>query len=221
VRRRPPKEAALTAVAAAGASAATLAWFTLAGALGGVFLTSAFSVVIGVLNHRWQARSAEEARLNQHGDRVRDERRESYIGYWRAWNKLIYDLRPVEYQVRELGRDAMPGSQWRALAEGSPGDEDQDDSDTDKAGTRKLRMLADEVWDAELAWRTAADIVLLTARPAVAAAARAHIALTDQKIEAAWQGQHHPDPDGITYRQLNDAMQADLLSPSRASQWSS
>jgi hypothetical protein len=186
-----------------------------------VFLTSAFSVVIGVLNHRWQARSAEEARLNQHGDRVRDERRESYIGYWRAWNRLIHGLRQVQHQLHESDEDAVPGSQWRALAAGSPGHEDQDDSDTDEAGTRKLRMLADEVWDAELAWRTAADIVLLTARPAVAAAAKAHIALTDQKIEAAWRGEHHPDPDGITYRQLNDAMQADLLSPSRASQWSS
>ncbi len=205
------------ASAAQGASSTTLAWFTLAGALGGVFFTSLFGLVVGILNHRWQARGAENARLIAHGVRIRDERRESYAGYWLAWNKLSHELRRVQNQIRELTDAANPVSYWRGLAEGLAAREEERDEDEAVAG--KLRALADEVGDAELGWRTAADVLLLVAGPAVARSAKAHIALTDKKIDAAWHGQHHSDPNGAAYRSLNDAMQADLLSPGRPDQW--
>lgn len=203
-------------MAAAGATSTTLAWFTLAGALGGVFLTSAFGLVVGLLNHRWQARAAEDSRLIEHGVRVRDERRDSYVAYWLAWNKLIHELALVQTQIRELSPDAVDAGKWRDLAEGSAG---RDVNAADGAAARILHRLADEVGDAELRWRTAADVLLLTARPAVASAARDHILLANQKIDAAWRGQHHPDPDGRTYERLNAAMQAGLLSPARPDQW--
>lgn len=203
-------------LAAAGASSTTLAWFTLAGALGGVFLTSVFGLVVGLLNHRWQARAAEDSRLTDHDVRVRDERRSSYVEYWHAWNKLIQELRLVESQIRDPSPDDGDAGESRDLADDSNGRESMAASGTAAGISRRL---ADEVSTAELSWRTAADVLLLTARPEVASAAKDHIELTSQKIDAAWRGEHHVDPDGRTYERLNNAMQADLLSPPRPDQW--
>jgi hypothetical protein len=47
-------------------TATTTAWFTLAGALGGVLLTSAVALTTAVLNHRWQTRNTERQLLQEH-----------------------------------------------------------------------------------------------------------------------------------------------------------
>ena len=85
--------------------------------------------------------------------------------------------------------------------------------------TRQLQDLSASARETELRWRAAADALLMIAGPAVASAAEAHIAMTEQKLTAAWQGRAHTDQDGAAYRSLNDAMRADLLSPGRPEQW--
>jgi len=71
--------------------------------------------------------------------------------------------------------------------------------------------LARDVREAELEWRTAADVLLMNCSADVTDAAFRHIAVTDQKLDSAWQGRWHPDKDGEAYRGLNDAMRDDLL----------
>jgi hypothetical protein len=52
----------LSLTAAAGPASATVAWFTLAGALGGVLVTSIVGLSTAMLNHRWQDQQAEVSR---------------------------------------------------------------------------------------------------------------------------------------------------------------
>ena len=198
-------------LASAAAAGTTVAWFTLAGALGGVLVTSVVGLTTAALNHRWQARDAENARLLQHGAQVRAERRESYAAYWLAWNQFIHDLRRMQEQIQQLPPGVVVNRHLTPPAEG-PGDGEAD-------VTRQLLDLSARAWETELRWRAAADALLLIAGPAVASAAEAHIAVTEQKLTAAWQGRAHPDKDGAAYRGLNDAMRADLLSPGRPEQW--
>jgi hypothetical protein len=193
------------AVAAGGASATTVAWFTLAGALGGVLITGVVSLATLTLNHRWQARGADRQRLQDHNTLVRQERRDSYAAYWLAWNQFIHDLRRLQDQVREL----PPG----AVANQSPAPGLQADV------ARQLQEVIDKAWDAELQWRAAADALMLVADPQVEQAAKAHVALTEQKLAAAWQGQSHRDENGTAYTALNNAMRAALLTAVRPEAW--
>jgi hypothetical protein len=71
---------------AAESSSSTTAWFTLAGAFGGVLLTSAAAIIMAILNHRWQTESANRELLQEHIKQLRQERRETYAQYWSAWN---------------------------------------------------------------------------------------------------------------------------------------
>jgi len=198
--------------ASADAASSTVAWFTLAGALGGVLIAGVIGLATAILNHRWQARGNEQQRLLQHGAQVRQERRETYAAYWLAWNRFTHELRRVTDQVRELPTGFTPhkdlDEQLKAMA--NPG-----------SLKPQVQELIEKAWEAELEWRAAADAMLLMAGPAVDQAARVHIAMTEQKLAAAWKGGSHHDENGAAYRGLNDAMRADLLSPGKPEQWAS
>lgn len=196
--------------ASADAADSTIAWFTLAGALGGVLIAGVIGLATAILNHRWQARGDEQQRLVQHGAQVRQERRETYAAYWLAWNRFTHELRRVTDQVRELPAGFTPRE-----------DLDEQLKATANPGSLKPRVqeLIEKAWEAELEWRAAADAMFLMAGPAVDKAARVHIAMTEQKLAAAWKGGSHHDENGAAYRGLNEAMRADLLSPGRPEQW--
>jgi hypothetical protein len=195
----------VNAVAAGGAAATTVAWFTLAGALGGVLITGIISLGTLTLNHRWQAQGAERQRLQDHNTLVRQERRDSYAAYWLAWNQFIHDLRLLKDQVREL----PPGTV--ANQRPAPG--------LQAGAARQLREVLDKAWDAELQWRAAADALMLVADPQVEQAAKAHAALTEQKLAAAWQGESHHDENGAAYTALNNVMRAAPLTAVRPEAW--
>lgn len=195
----------VNAVAAGGASATTVAWFTLAGALGGVLITGIVSLATLTLSHRWQAQSAERQRLQDHNTLVRQERRDSYAAYWLAWNQFIHDLRRLKDQVREL----PPG----AVANQRPAPGLQADVAT------QLQDVIGQAWDAELQWRVAADALMLVADLQVEQAAKAHAAMTEQKLAAAWHGESHHDENGAAYTALNNAMRAALLTAVRPEAW--
>jgi hypothetical protein len=181
----------------------TAAWFTLAGVLGGVLLTSVVALTTAILNHRWQTRAAQRQLLHQHARQLRQERRETYARYWLAWNRLTHQLRmlrrEVESQVRGFGADVL--------------EEIRDDTDL-------LRDDADIVEQsriAELEWREAADALLLIAGQAVAEAALAHIQATERRIEAVRRKGEWPGQGDVYQRlteRLNDAMRGELLAPS-------
>ncbi len=193
------------AAAAGGVSATTVAWFTLAGALGGVLITGVVSLATLTLNHRWQAQGAERQRLQDHNALVRQERRDSYAGYWLAWNQFIHALRRLQDQVRELPPGAVA---YQRPAPGLHAD-----------AARQLQDVIDKAWDAELQWRAAADALMMVADPHVEQAGKAHVALTEQKLAAAWLGESHHDQNGAAYTALNNAMRAALLTAVRPEAW--
>jgi hypothetical protein len=171
-------------------SAATAAWFTLAGALGGVLLTSAVALTTAILNHRWQTQSAERQLLQEHVAQLRQERREAYIQYWSAWNRFTHELREVRQEAERLGKIGSA----EQVSKSAP-------------------QLAARAWALERDWREAADALLLVGGEAVVQAATAHIETTQRRIDAAWHG-GWPE-GGAAYRDLNDAMRAELLQPAK------
>ena len=198
--------------APADPASSTIAWFTLAGALGGVLITGGVGLVTAMLNHRWQARGAEQQRLLQHGAQVRQDRREAYVSYWLAWNRFIHELRRVTDLVRELPPGFAPNKDLEEQLKATANPERLQ---------AQVESLIDKAWHAELEWRAAADAMLLIAGPAVGEAAGIHIAVTERKLAAAWKGETHHDENGAAYRSLNDAMRANLLSPGNPGQWAS
>jgi hypothetical protein len=70
-----------------------------------------------------------------------------------------------------------------------------------------------------LEWRAATDALLLVADPRVEQAANAHIAMTEQKLAAAWEGKSHHDENGAAYQALNNAMRAALLTAVPPEAW--
>jgi hypothetical protein len=167
----------------------TIAWFTLAGALGGVALTSIATIATTILNHRWQARSAARQRLEEHARQLRQERLEAYAGYWRSWNRFNHELRTVTRAVSGLVPQA------------------------DSSGHARDRIQPDVVeqaWMAELEWLTAADTLLLLGGPAVIDATNAHVEATRRKVDAVWKGGWAPD-EKRTFQTLYDAMRAEVL----------
>jgi len=180
-----------------GVSSTTVAWFTLAGALGGVLVTGLVSLVTVTLNHRWQSQGTEQQRLQDHNTLVRHERRESYAAYWLAWNQFTHRL-------RRLSNEVFAGNIVNGLIISSAG----------ALLTGQLNDLIEKTWEAELEWRAAADALLLIADPEVEEAAKVHIAMTEQKLAAAWEGRSYHDENGTAYHALNDAMKNALLTPS-------
>ncbi|MEV4165600.1 hypothetical protein [Nonomuraea dietziae] len=85
-------------------------WFALGGALGG----GAIGVVTTALTHRWQARNAERGRAFEHEQHLRQERRETYAGYWTAWNSLIRTLeRSTDGGSEARDRISAAEAEWR------------------------------------------------------------------------------------------------------------
>jgi hypothetical protein len=177
----------------ADSASSTAAWFTLAGALGGVLLTSVVALATAILNHRWQTRSGEQQLLQEHVRQLRQERREVYAHYWSAWNRLNHQRRALRDEVRKLAAPSNPKEQLAQVA-----------SD-----------VVARVWVVELEWREAADALLLIGGEAVVEAAAVHIEVTERKLEAAWEGGGYPDEGGLAYRGLNDAMRSELLQPTK------
>lgn len=167
----------------------TVAWFTLAGALGGVALTSLAALGTTILNHRWQARREARQRTEEHARQLRQERREAYADYWRSWNRFNHELRTVSRTVSALGAAADGGGHAR---------------------DRLAPDLVEQAWMAELAWLTAADTLLLLGGEAVLDATNAHVEATRRKVDAAWQGGWAPDQER-TFQALYDAMRAEVL----------
>jgi hypothetical protein len=194
----------LHGIAADGASSTTVALFTLAGVLGGVLVTGLITLVTAALNHRWQSQDTERRRLETHNTLVRQERRESYAAYWLAWNRFVHELRRVEDVVRELPSGVI----FTPIRIEFSSTVERPDWD---GLFKQLRDLADRAWEAELEWRAATDALLLVADPQVEQAANTHIAMTEQKRAAAWEGNSHHDENGAAYQGLNNAMRAALL----------
>jgi hypothetical protein len=178
-------------------AASTTAWFTLAGALGGVLLTSAVALTTAVLNHRWQTQSYQRQLLQEHFERLRQERRETYARYWSAWNRYNHQLRALRAAAQKPEPSADPSS------------------DPKDRLTQVAPSLVEQAWIAELEWREAADALLLIAGHAVVEAAQVHIETMEHRRNAAWEGAWHHDEGGRAYRGLNDAMRSELLQPAK------
>ncbi|MFI6324008.1 hypothetical protein ACIBG8_41240 [Nonomuraea sp. NPDC050556] len=82
------------------AGSSVSAWFALGGALGGVLITGVIALVTAILNHRWQASATDRTLDWEHARQIRQERRETYAGYWAAWNALMHGLLQPEVEVR-------------------------------------------------------------------------------------------------------------------------
>jgi hypothetical protein len=67
----------------AEASSNSAAWFTLAGALGGVTVTGIIALITAILNHRWQAESKKQELSTERFNQLRAERRQIYVSYFR------------------------------------------------------------------------------------------------------------------------------------------
>jgi hypothetical protein len=169
----------------------TAAWYTLLGALGGVLLTSAFSLTTAILNQRWQTMGAEHEALEKHVKELRRERRETYAAYWLAWNRLSHAL-------VQLGGEAEKSS---ALGE--------------EQLEKRAPKIAEGVRNAELGWRAAGDAIFLIGSQGVIDAAIVHFQTTDAKLAAAWRGELYPD-EIRTWKKLVDAMRTELLRPPKA-----
>ncbi|MEY9861001.1 HAMP domain-containing protein [Catenulispora sp. GAS73] len=177
----------------ADAATSTVAWSTLAGALGGVLITSVVAFATVILNHRWQSQTIDQQLRQEHFRQLRQERRETYVRYWAAWNRFSQALRSLRNAVQALETVTDPKTQ---LANQDPD-------------------VVEHAWAAELEWREAADALFLIASQAVADAATVHFGVTEQKIVVAWEGGWHADEGGAAYMGLNAAMRADILEPSK------
>ncbi len=203
-----------------GVASTTVAWFTLAGAIGGVLVTGLVSLTTAMLNHRWQSESTERQLLQDHNTLVRQERQESYAAYWLAWNRFIHEIRKLRDRVQELPSDVIVNRRIAQDLRGLADPEDRTKPLADPEGFKKqLQDLIDKTWEAELEWQAAADALLLVADPDVEKAANAHITMTNKKLAAAWEGKSHHDTNGAISHSLNDAMRTALLTPVNPEAW--
>ena len=92
-------------LAAEATNSSTTAWFTLAGALGGVLLTSIVALTTAILNHRWQRQNTENLAHKEHATALRQDRRDVYVRYLTAESHVwtVY-----HETLRELRRSAPP-----------------------------------------------------------------------------------------------------------------
>ncbi|MEV5412993.1 hypothetical protein AB0K60_29680 [Thermopolyspora sp. NPDC052614] len=88
--------------------------FALTGALGGVMISGLIGIGSAALNHKWQRQAAEQNRLVEQERQLRQERRETYANYWRAWNSLIRVLESSTDRTTEAReRIAAAVTEWR------------------------------------------------------------------------------------------------------------
>ncbi|WP_406313338.1 hypothetical protein OHA77_33560 [Streptosporangium sp. NBC_01639] len=95
------------------AADATSAWF----ALGGVLLAGAMGFGTAFLTQHWQGRAAKRALHWEHAKQLRQERRETYLHYWNAWNRLIRELEkpylPKDAEEITAETIAIAEADWR------------------------------------------------------------------------------------------------------------
>ncbi|WP_331721225.1 hypothetical protein [Streptomyces sp. NBC_00212] len=171
----------MSIAAAEMAADTTAAWFTLAGALGGILLTSAVALTTAVLTHRWQRQAADDQGRKERDQQLRQDRRETYARYWSAWNRFVH-------QLRKLQRTAL---------------------EQQGSGAPIPTELTEQTQEAELGWRDAADALFLICGQDVSGAAEAHMYATEDRHHGAEQGEWLSGRG--TYRRLNDAMRKELL----------
>ncbi|WP_420077026.1 hypothetical protein ACOAKG_29255 [Streptomyces sp. JL3001] len=144
----------------AAAADTTAAWFTLAGALGGVLVTSAVALTTAVLNHRWQAQTTQRQIQHERDKQLRQERRETYAKYWNSWNRLMHLLGELQQRVEHQGAAAVP-----------------DD-------------LYSQINTARGEWRDACDAVYLICSQEAVAPMEEHQRTTQARHAAAERGEH-------------------------------
>lgn len=173
---------------AADSTGSTSAWFALAGALGGVLITSAVALVTAILTHRWQARSSEGALRWEHAKQLRQDRLDIYARYFSAWNRLTQQYVEVKNVVMAL--DSPPSSEADAKA-------------------KVPAEVAAELRAADVAWRDAWNLAFLIAGKDVEEALVAQLRSTRKRMQDAWKGEYATDP--VTRVPLTNAMKAELI----------
>jgi hypothetical protein len=180
--------AAFTSIAA-DSTGATSAWFALAGALGGVLITSVIALLTAILNQRWQARTGEGALRWEHTKQLRQDRLEIYARYLSAWNRLTQQYREIGNAVVAL--DSPPATEADAKA------------------FIPVEVSA-ELRTADVAWRDAWNLAFLIAGKDVEHALRAQLRSTNKRMHDAWKGEYKSG-DGGTHMPLTSAMKAEII----------
>jgi hypothetical protein len=73
-------------------AATTAARFTLAGALGGVIVTSVVALATSILNHRWARETTERQSSQEWHKELREQRRQAYARYWTTESRYSGEL---------------------------------------------------------------------------------------------------------------------------------
>ncbi|MFC8918365.1 hypothetical protein ACFT5C_21610 [Streptomyces sp. NPDC057116] len=163
------------------------AWFALAGALGGVLITSAIALATAILNHKWQTRTAERGVHWEYSRQLRQDRLEIYSKYLSAWNRLTQQLLEVKKAVDAL--DPAP-------------------PDTSEARARIPADIAAEVQAATASWREAFNLVFLIGGQEVVDALNDHRRSTSKRVQESWRGEYATD--AATHIALTNAMRRDV-----------
>jgi hypothetical protein len=79
----------------------TTAWFALAGALGGVLVTSIVALTTAFLNRRWQREAAGEEVVRERARELRKERRAVYGTCWAGTNRWSAQMLELKGLVAE------------------------------------------------------------------------------------------------------------------------
>lgn len=165
----------------------TSAWFALAGALGGVLITSAIALATAILNHRWQTRTAERGVRWEHTRQLQHDRLETYSHYLSAWNRLTQQLLQVKSMVDALDPAPLEPSEARA---------------------RIAADTAAEVQAATASWREAFNLVLLIGGQEVVDALNDHRRSTSKRVQDSWRGEYATD--ATTHVALTSAMRKEI-----------
>ncbi|MFF9908994.1 hypothetical protein [Streptomyces sp. NPDC013457] len=173
--------------AAADNTGSQSAWFALAGALGGVLITSAIALVTAILNHRWQTRTAERGERWEHTKQLRQDRFETYSHYLSTWNRLTQQLLEVKTVIAAL--DPAP-------------------SDPLEARARIPAETAAEFQAATASWREAFNLVFLIGGQEVVDALNDHRRSTSKRMQDSWRGEYATD--AATHVALTDAMRKEI-----------
>ena len=90
-------------------SSNSTAWFTLAGALGGVLIAGLITLITAILSHRWQAESREQELSMERFNELRTERRQIYVSYFTAETDLMQMADDMKKQARSGDLSPSPG----------------------------------------------------------------------------------------------------------------
>jgi hypothetical protein len=94
-------------LAAAATNNTSAAWFTLAGALGGILLTGALALITAVLNHRWKEEEEHETFARELTKDLREKRQSTYQEYWASFAILNSKQKPI---ARAIEKGESPDS---------------------------------------------------------------------------------------------------------------